>query len=372
MTGIASTARDLTSDARVTINHITSQTSESGIATVSTRLKVSGTIGINTDSPQSDIHILNDTEAYLQLTGTESTIIVGSNLNPTENSGGIKFGNQSLIYEYSTPNSLDIINYDEGNLNYYLSYGFGSTGTGNFNWIYGPDAANPLMSLTYDGNLGVGVTNPTSKLQVSGDITASSLTITGNVTATGAGSSTSVRTLYVLDGSSGILDAVGNPIIVGGGGNINVTSGVSTFFDLKVTNNGIFNQKIGIGNTNPLEFLHIGGDYLIDPEDAVVLNSSGIGIGTTSIRFGLGVDAENVDAIFGTVGIGTTNVDNPLGTRLYVNGPSVIAGNARITGITTSTGGFNSGIGTAVQITTVGNRLFFTVPGVGTTSLTLF
>jgi cytochrome c biogenesis protein CcdA len=46
--------------------------------------------------------------------------------------------------------------------------------------------------------------------------------------------------------------------------------------------------------------------------------------------------------------------------------------NLSISGITTSTGGFSSGIGTGVQITTVGNQIVFTVPGVGTTSLTLF
>ena len=179
-----------------------------------------------------------------------------------------------------------------------------------------------------------------------------------------------------------------------------------------------------------MESLHIGGDYLLDPDDAVVINSSGIGIGTTSIRFGLGVDAEKVDAIFGTVGIGTTDTEST-DVRLYVNGPSIFAGNVSISGIisatsfignglgltgisttdtnywnkttagihtlskvgigttnptsaltvagdtlisgvTTSTGGFTSGIGNAGQITTVGNKLFFTVPGVGTTSLTLF
>lgn len=41
-------------------------------------------------------------------------------------------------------------------------------------------------------------------------------------------------------------------------------------------------------------------------------------------------------------------------------------------GIVTATSGFLSGVGTAVQITTVGNLLTFTVPGVGTTTLTLF
>ena len=44
----------------------------------------------------------------------------------------------------------------------------------------------------------------------------------------------------------------------------------------------------------------------------------------------------------------------------------------KVTGIVTATDGFNSGIGTAAQITTSGNRIIFTVPGVGTTSLQLY
>jgi hypothetical protein len=428
--GVAFTAANLVPEARVDIQHIASQTAEIGISTVSTRLAVEGRIGVNTNSPQSDIHIVGGSSAALQVTATQSSVLVGRGLNPTQNNGGLKFGNTSGLYPYSNTRTLDIINYGTGNINYYLDYGISGSGDGDFNWLYGSDATSPLMTLTNQGNLGLGITDPTSRLQVSGNVTASSLNVSGNVVATGAGSSTSVRTLYVLNGASGLLDENGNPIIQGGDENVNATSGISTFFDIQVTNNGIFDQRISIGNTNPLESLHIGGDYLLDPDDAVVINSSGIGIGTTSIRFGLGVDAEKVDAIFGTVGIGTTDTETT-DVRLYVNGPSIFAGNVsisgiisatsfignglgltgisttdtnywnkttagihtlsnvgigttnptsaltvtgntRITGITTSTGGFTSGIGTAVEITTVGNQLIFTVPGVGTTSLTLF
>jgi hypothetical protein len=49
-----------------------------------------------------------------------------------------------------------------------------------------------------------------------------------------------------------------------------------------------------------------------------------------------------------------------------------VYGNNYTTGITSSLQGFTSGIGTAVQITTVGNQLVFTVAGVGSTSLTLY
>jgi hypothetical protein len=69
------------------------------------------------------------------------------------------------------------------------------------------------MTLTYGGNLGLGVTNPTVKLQVSGIASVTSLvtediTATGSINVTGAGTSTSVQTLYVYGGKSQILNSM--------------------------------------------------------------------------------------------------------------------------------------------------------------------
>jgi hypothetical protein len=381
--GIASTARDLTSDARVSIAHIASQTSSIGISTVSTRLYAES-IGVGTDFPSGDIHIRKSSASRLQVTSdtAEAIIAIGRSTELDGSNGALIFGNTAGIYQYSDSKTLDIVNYDTGNINQYLDYGLAGVGTGNFNWIYGRDANNPLMSLTYGGNLGLGVTDPTVKLQVSGIASVTSLvtqdiTATTNIVATGAGTSTSVQSLYVYGGKSQILNSDGTEIFPpeGESGNLNFTSGISTFFDINVTNNAIINGNIGIGFTlPPLESLHIGGDYFDDPENAVVISSGGIGIGTTSIRFGGGIDATNVDANLGIVGIGTTVPEDPNETILFVNGNSEFYGNLNVTGITTSQNGFTSGIGVTnpVQITVSGNTLTFNVVGVGFTSLTLY
>jgi hypothetical protein len=385
--GIASTARDLTSDARVSISHIASQTSSIGISTVSTRLYAES-IGVGTNSPSSDIHIRKSLASRLQVTSdtAEAIVAVGRSTTLTGSNGALIFGNTSGLYPYSLGgNSLDIVNYSTGNLNSYLDYGTAGVNPGNFNWIYGQDPTNPLMSLTYQGNLGLGVTNPTMKLQVSGMASVSSLvtqdiTATGSVVATGAGTSTSVQTLYVYGGKNQILDSTGTPVF--SEVNINAVSGVSTFFDINVTNNASFatDSKIGIGITlPPLEKVHIagpgGGDYLINPEDALVITGGGIGIGRTDVRFGLAIDAADEYVVFGNVGIGTTNTEiNGAEKALYVVGDNEFAGNARVTGITTSIGGFTSGIGVTnpVKITVSANILTFTVTGVGSTTLRLF
>jgi hypothetical protein len=119
--GIASTARDLTSDARVSITHIASQTSSIGVSTVSTRLYAES-IGVGTNSPSSDIHIRRSSTSRLQVTSdtAEAIVAVGRSTTLTGNNGALIFGNTAGIYPYSNSRTLDIVNYDTGSLNYYL------------------------------------------------------------------------------------------------------------------------------------------------------------------------------------------------------------------------------------------------------------
>ena len=62
-------------------------------------------------------------------------------------------------------NSLDFINYGDGNINCYLQSGAPGIGTGDFHW-HNNDSV--MMSLTYEGNLGLGITNPSQRLNVQG------------------------------------------------------------------------------------------------------------------------------------------------------------------------------------------------------------
>ena len=351
LVGIASTARDLTSNARVNITDIQSQTSSIGVSTVSTRLYAER-IGVGTNSLSSDIHIRRSSTSTLQVTSdtAEAIIAVGRSATLNQNNGALIFGNTSGIYPYSDNRTLDIVNYDTGNLNHYLNYSSGGGNIGDFNWIYAPSATNPLMTLTYGGNLGLGITVPTNTLHVVG-----TSTITGNAFF---GQNLDVVGNTNISGTLNLTEDLNSNLIGNVTGNVNSTIGFSTFYDISVTNDlSSFKSFIGIGTT--------GSDpsYHFQVLDSFVVSSNGIGIATNIQLPGVNISAIDADAVFKSVGIGTTVPRGGLG----------VVGNTFITGITTSLGGFTSELpGNPVKITVSGSILTFTVPGVGTTSLTLF
>ena len=371
VTGIASTALSLSGSPSITVTNISagiitatnlvSGISSVGVSTISTRLYAES-IGVGTNSPASDVHIRRTSTSTLQLTSdsAEAIIAIGRSTALTGNNGALRFGNTSGIYPYSSTKSLDIINYGTGNINNYLDFGTPGIGTGNFNWFY---RSNPIMSLTYGGNLGIGFTNPTEKLRVAGVASISgslfvdqdvkitqNANILGNLTVTGTAT-------------------IGNFDII-----INETSGISTFYDINVTNTAIVNTSIGIGNTNPLTPIHVG-DYSQDPTNSVIISTSGVGIGTTALYDGCGIYGLGIDALLGVVSIGSSlTPDLPDDIRLSVKNGSTQLENVKVLGVTTSVNGFTSGIGITnpVKITVSANILTFTVAGVGVTSLRLY
>ena len=417
LVGIASTARDLTSDARITIDRIVSNSSTIGLSTVSTKLEVTGSIGIGSESlvdPKSDFHIRKGSgisSALISSDNSEAYLTLSRGIESEENSGAIKFGSVNALYSYSGGDDFDIINYAAGNVNTYLHLGQSGINTGGFNWIYGQVPSDPLMTLTYDGNLGFGVTLPSSKLEVNGDLSVSTdLNVVDNVSV---GNSLTVANLYVttvadIPGLSGTL--------VGQGENLDISSGLSTFFNVDIYGDrGLFvTNNVGIATTQPSAPLQVG-----QGESSVSIFTDGIGIGVTLRGGGIGLDARNSDASFQGIGIGTTTlrcavdfsdaykdvdddyrflrppiVTNSVRNSIATNNPFAIGGiiingdestieaydgsewrrldTMSSSGIITATGGFSSGTGSPVQISVVGSTLTFNVVGVGSTSLTLY
>ena len=272
LTGTASTAQSLTGTPNITVGFVTaSNVSASGSLNVTTSVNVgssgtvfnvtsSGRIGIGTSVPTSDFQLRKSGTTLLEVLSDsgQASISIGQSVGLGKSTAVLRFGN--------TGKTFDIINNDTGNINQYLHAGPSGINTGRFDWYYGQNVSNPLMSLTYNGNLGIGKTNPETLLHVGG-----SSTVTGNAYF---GNNVSIKgTLTVTNFN--VQSTITNTDIYN-------TSGISTFYDLNIQRilnvtepgSSIICSNIGIGTTNPIA--------AIDARTELLLIQS-VGIGTTEL-----------------------------------------------------------------------------------------
>ena len=282
---------------------INSGISTSGISTVYTRLYAES-IGVGTISPSSDIHVRRTSTSTLQLTSdsAEAIVTLGRTTTLTGSNSALRFGNTSGLQRYSSTKSLDIINYDTGNVNSYLQLGSTGINTGSFNWFYGQTVPNvPLMTLTYGGNLGIGVSNPVEKLKVVGvaSITnnlyvdgsingGSTLTASGNITSVNgnlfAGNNLTVTNITTLNGAA----TINGDLTVNGAFTPpppNYTAGIATFYDVIISNNLAIGVNANRG-TSALDVLD--GD--------VIFGSVGVGTISPTSAVDFSIAGKNVDA----------------------------------------------------------------------------
>jgi len=274
VTGTASTAQSLTGSPNITVTNITaSNINTSGIITATTRLYTES-IGIGTSVPSSDIQVRRSGQAKIQVTSDTNASLIGFGRSDTITgyNGVLRYGNTSVTFPYSDPYSLDVLNYGPGNVNFYLeASNVSAATTGSFYWHRKPNLSR-LMALTYDGKLGVGVTNPSNTFHVVGTSTVtgnayfgSNVDVQGNLTISGSFSASSIS-----------ANLTGNLT-----GNVNSTSGVSTFASINAT--GIatipttFVDKLGIGTDIAPVYYDLDGTRS-------TAGFRSVGVGTTSVR----------------------------------------------------------------------------------------
>ena len=247
----------------------------SGVTTASTAVNVgtggtalaalnTGRVGIGSAIPKSDLTIKKATDASLEIVGESGLTKVSLGKSDTD-------GNESALIRYGNPDgSLNFINYNPGSVNTFIHAG-SSTGiqTGRFSWIYGQSNAE-LLSLTHEGKVGVGKTNPDFNLEVVGTSTVTSnLGVGGNVDVAGDINLTGSITL---------------PAIINGS-NININSGISTF------------NNVAFGGTT-------GHDGTVFAETATgFYNAIGVQTMTVPDTFNMRVVGKSQ---FDFIGIGTT------------------------------------------------------------------
>ena len=242
----------------------------SGIITATTELN-SPLIGVGTDNPANDIQVRKSGNAEIQITSDTGMagLSVGREASTGDaNNAEFRYGGGAGA-PYSTPQSLDIVNYGTHNFNYYLSASNPSGVVGDFHWHKGLNNTK-LMTLTNTGRLGIGETQPDTALHVAGVCTvtsnsfvASNFEVGGNTTI--GGDLTISGSLNV--GSSLSADVTGD--VTGNlDGNIN-SIGISTF-----------SGQIGIGTDNPIPGIELDAHQVRGTFFAV-------GVGTTSPNSGV-------------------------------------------------------------------------------------
>ena len=255
----------------------------SGIVTSTTNVS-NFRVGVGTNQPVNEIQVRKTNNAEIQV--TSDTGVAG--LTVGRESGTGNTNNAEFRYgggagaNYSSAQSLDILNYGTGNFNYHLSANNAGAVAGDFHWHKGLNNTR-LMTLTgIGGSLGIGITTPTTPLHVLG-----AATISGNVNLGGDLNVSGNAALNVIGNVTGTLT-----------GNVN-SVGVSTF------------ARLDVDSSNYSDFGQI--------------SATGVGIGTTMGNKRLVINQADDDQFSvsgsGLVGIKT---DEPNGNALLVNGDTCI------------------------------------------------
>ena len=239
-----------------------------------------------------------------------NTLRIGSVNGGTNNlstrHGELSYGIEGGLNSYASRRSLNLVNTDNGNINFYLDSNNIGVNTGNFFWHKG--TGTQLMALTYDGKLGVGITNPDTPLHVPGNAKFGSdvsvlnnLTVANNLTVTSG-----TINADVIGNLEGSVNATGVSTFSGG---IEFSGDTTINATAKIDKLAVNSAGAGMTtlkppfNTGSLEDEQIiraiasGNDYFLTAQGFV-------GVRTDTKFSNIIVNGANANAVFNSFGVG--------------------------------------------------------------------